>query len=85
MVAELEDRLREKDKRITDLGENLKSRGELNASEMKNLHESFHKINSEKESIESEYQKNITNLHLQLSKANATNELKTSEIKKLHE
>ena len=41
---ELLDRLREREARITDLQDRLKEFGDINASEMKNLHESFHQI-----------------------------------------
>ena len=54
-------------------------------SEMKNLHASFHKIETEKEAITSEYQANVGFLNQQIAKLTSNNEIKNNEIKKLHE
>ena len=48
MKVELLDRIKEREGRILQLQDRLKDTGDANASEMKNLHASFHKIESEK-------------------------------------
>ena len=40
----------------------------MNASELKNLHQSFHKIESEKELMSNEYQANVGFLNQQIAK-----------------
>lgn len=52
---------------------------------MKHLHESFHKIETEKEMMTSQYQANVGFLNQQIAKLTSNNELKNNEIKKLHE
>ena len=52
---------------------------------MKDLHESFHKIEVEKENLSSEYQKNITFMTQQIAKLTTANEVKNTELKKLYE
>jgi len=42
------DRIKEREARILQLQDRLKESGDVNASEMKNLHASFHKIETEK-------------------------------------
>jgi hypothetical protein len=64
--------------------DSLRERGEVNASELKSLHESFHMITSEKEIMASEYQSNVTFLNQQIAKLNTISEIKTKEITKLH-
>lgn len=41
---ELLDRIKERESRILHLQEKIKESGDMNANEMKNLHSSFHKI-----------------------------------------
>ena len=48
----------------------------MNASEMKNMHESFHKIETEKEVMTHEYQTNVGFLNQQISKLTSANEIK---------
>ena len=52
---------------------------------MKDLHESFHKIEVEKEAAASEYQNNITFMTQQIAKLTTQNETKNAELKKLYE
>lgn len=46
---EMHDRLKERDVRIEHLQERIKESAEMNDNEIKNLHQSFHQIESEKE------------------------------------
>lgn len=57
----------------------------MNQNEMKTLHESFHKIETEKESMTSEYQANVGFLNQQIAKLTSNNEVKNNEIKMLHD
>ena len=50
----------------------------MNTGELKDLHESFHKIEVEKESLASEYQNNITFMTHQISKLTVANETKNT-------
>ena len=52
---------------------------------MKNLHESFHKIETEKENISTDYQANVGFLNQQIAKLQANNDLKNTEISQLRE
>ena len=82
---ELIDRIKEKDARIAELLQRIKEAGDMNDSEMKNLHQSFHQIETEKETMVNEYQANISFLNQQIAKLTNANELKNNEIKQLHE
>ena len=57
----------------------------MNQNEMKTLHESFHKIETEKESMTNEYQANVGFLNQQIAKLTSNNEVKNNEIKMLYE
>lgn len=57
----------------------------MNQAEVKTLHESFHKIETEKQSMTNEYQANVGFLNQQLAKLNSTIDIKNNEIKALHE
>lgn len=57
----------------------------MNSNEMKVLHESFHKIESEKEAMTTGYQENIGFLDQQLKKMTASLELKQAEIRTLQD
>ena len=54
-------------------------------NETKNLHQSLHQIESEKELMSSEYQTNVGFLNQQLSKMTVKNEILNSTVKNLHE
>ena len=54
-------------------------------NEMKNLHQSFHQIESQKQLMASEYQTNVGFLNQQLSKLTVKNETLNATIKSLHE
>ena len=69
----MHDRLKERDQRIEDLQERIKENAEMNDNQMKNLHSSFHNIESEKELMASEYQTNVGFLNQQLSKLTVKN------------
>ena len=56
MKGEMHDKIRERDHKIRELMERLRDTGAMNSNEMKVLHESFHKIESEKEAMVSGYQ-----------------------------
>jgi len=51
----------------------LKTSGDVNDNEVKNLHQSFHKIESEKEVMTTEYQANVGFLNNQIAKQTAIN------------
>lgn len=68
MQADMHDRLKERDTRIEHLQERIKEHADLTDNQVKNLHQSFHQIESEKELIISEYQGNVGFLNQQLSK-----------------
>lgn len=84
-ALELNDKIRERDQRNTSLLDRIKESGDVNTGELKNLHESFHKIEVEKESLTSEYQNNITFMTQQIAKLTSANEVKNAEVKKLYE
>ena len=44
----MKDKVKERDQRAMQLQDHIKETGDLNTSELKNLHESFHKIEEEK-------------------------------------
>ena len=69
----MHDRLKERDTRIEHLQERIKETAEMTDNEMKNLHQSFHQIESEKELMASEYQTNVGFLNQQLSKLTVKN------------
>lgn len=54
-------------------------------NEIKNLHQSFHQIESEKELMTSEYQTNVGFLNQQLAKETVKNETLNTTVKGLHE
>ena len=56
MKGEMHDKIRERDHKIRELMERLRDTGAMNSNEMKVLHESFPKIESEKEAMVSGYQ-----------------------------
>lgn len=64
----MHDRLKERDTRIEHLQERIKEQSEMTDNEIKNLHQSFHQIESEKELMTSEYQTNVGFLNQQLAK-----------------
>lgn len=72
LKTELHDKVRERDLKIRELMERLKDTGAVNANEMKVLHESFHKIESEKEAMSTGYAENIGFLDQQLKKLTAS-------------
>jgi hypothetical protein len=82
--ADYIDRLKEREARIEHLMDRIKTAEDMNDKEVKNLHQSFHKIESEKEVMSTEYQANVGFLNNQISKQTATNESKNEQIKKLH-
>jgi uncharacterized phage infection (PIP) family protein YhgE len=82
---ELIDRIKEREARILQLQERLKESGDVNANEMRNLHTSFHNIETEKELMTDEYQTNVGFLNQQIAKLSSNTELKNAEIKKLQE
>lgn len=84
-MHELQDKLKERDQRISHLIERIKESGDINTGELKDLHSSFHKIEAEKETLTSEYQTNINFMTQQIAKLTASNEVKNSEMKKLYE
>ena len=47
-LHELQDKIREREQRITALLDRIKESGDVNTGELKDLHESFHKIEVEK-------------------------------------
>ena len=71
--GELVDRIKERDGRIKQLTDRLKDTDNLNAGELKNLHQSFHKIESEKELMTNEYQTNVGFLNQQVAKLASSN------------
>ena len=81
----MKDRVKERDQRAVQLQDHIKETGDLNTSELKNLHESFHKIEVEKENMVHEYSTNTTFMTQQITKLTASNDAKNAEIKKLQD
>lgn len=79
------DRLKERDVQIDHMKERIKQDTEINENEMKNLHQSFHQIESQKELMTSEYQTNVGFLNQQLSKLTVKNETLNVTVKGLQE
>lgn len=69
--------------RIAELMERLKDVGATNISEIKYLHESFHKIEEQKESMATGYQQNISFMDQQIKKLTASIQLKQINIRSL--
>lgn len=82
---QMTERIKEREGTISQLKDRIKEFGEANAGEMKNLHESFHKIETEKESMTNEYQTNVAFLTQQVAKLQGTIDLKNTEIKQINE
>jgi hypothetical protein len=55
------------------LQERIKESAEMNDNEIKNLHQSFHQIESEKEIMTNEYQTNVGFLNQQYAKLTVKN------------
>ena len=81
----MRDRLKERDTRIEHLQERIKETSEITDNQMKNLHQSLHQIESDKEIMTSEYQTNVGFLNQQMSKMTVKNEILNATVKTLHE
>ena len=84
MKEELRDRLKERDARIQHLQEQIHQTGQLTDNQMKNLHQSLHQIESQKEIMSSQYQTNVGFLNQQMSKMTVKNEILNATVKNLH-
>jgi predicted transcriptional regulator len=73
MKNEMHERLKDRDVRIEHLQERIKDTAEITDNEVKNLHQSLHQIESEKELMVNEYQTNVGFLNQQLSKLTLKN------------